>query len=196
MVTTREAASSIFGAYRLAFLDRSGLHYLDGTPEGALRSFYAALICAPAAILVLLMQQWPEFQQTPLLRFIAVEGLGYVVDWAGYALAIFYACRLFGRLERYPQYLSAYNWAQVIEAAVLLPAVALAQSDLLPDGVGDGLVSLVLVAILVYEWFIARVALDIGRLAAAGVVVLSMVVIFIIDTTVHDMLVGAPIPPA
>ena len=37
-LTARETVYSIFGAYRLAMLDKSGLGYLDRSPEGAIRS--------------------------------------------------------------------------------------------------------------------------------------------------------------
>ena len=49
-LTARETVYSIFGAYRLAMLDKSGLSYLDRSPEGAIRSFYAALIVLPALL--------------------------------------------------------------------------------------------------------------------------------------------------
>ena len=47
MITMAETVRSVFGVYRLARFDRSGLAFLDGTPTGAARSFYCALLLLP-----------------------------------------------------------------------------------------------------------------------------------------------------
>jgi len=43
----REALLSLYGAWRLALLDKRGLELFDKTPAGAIRSFSAALLVAP-----------------------------------------------------------------------------------------------------------------------------------------------------
>ena len=77
-LTARETVYSIFGAYRLAMLDKTGLSYLDRSPEGAIRSFHAALIVLPAYAVLVVLRLWDVLPEVSLLRFITVEGLAYV----------------------------------------------------------------------------------------------------------------------
>ena len=55
MLSAREAAASLYGAYRLARQDAGGLDYFDTSLEGFWRSFYAAaFIAQPFALLLAL----------------------------------------------------------------------------------------------------------------------------------------------
>src|SRR3546814_9955248 len=44
----------VFGAWLLARLDATGAQYLDESPQAALRSFFAALLVAPAVTVTVL----------------------------------------------------------------------------------------------------------------------------------------------
>ncbi|QQP88676.1 hypothetical protein IGS68_22055 [Skermanella sp. TT6] len=187
-LTAREAVYSIFGAYRLALLDKTGLSYLDRTPEGALRSFYAALIVLPAYAVLVALRLWDVLPQVSLLRFITVEGLAYVISWSAFPLAMFHISGLLDRSSRYFDFLSAYNWSSVIQMGVYLPVVAVSDSGLVPGSLGEGMVLIVTLLVLIYQWFIARTTLDISGGAAAGVVLLDMVLAVFITGTADGML--------
>jgi hypothetical protein len=187
-LTAREAVYSIFGVYRLALLDKSGLSYLDRSPEGALRSFYAALIVLPAYALLVILRLWDILPEVSLFRFIAVEGLAYVISWTAFPLVMFYISGLLDRSGRYFEFLSAYNWSSVIQMGLYLPVVAIADSGLVPEGLGEGLVLIVTMLVLLYQWFIARTTLDINGGSAAGVVLLDMILAVFITGTADGML--------
>ena len=123
-LTAREVVYSIFGAYRLAMLDKTGLNYLDRSPEGAIRSFNAALIVLPAYAVLVVLRLWDVLPDVSLLRFVTVEGLAYVISWTAFPLAMFHISGLLDRSERYFDFLSAYNWSSVIQMGVYLPVVA------------------------------------------------------------------------
>ena len=127
-LTARETVYSIFGAYRLAMLDKSGLSYLDRSPEGAIRSFYAALIVLPAYAVLVVLRLWDVLPEVSLLRFITVEGLAYVISWTAFPLVMFHISGLLDRSARYFDFLSAYNWSSVIQMGLYLPVVAIADS--------------------------------------------------------------------
>ena len=55
-----------------------------------------------------------------------------------------------------------------------LPAVLLAESGLLPGGVAEGVVFGAMMAMLTYQWFVLRTALDIAGVAAAVLVLLDL----------------------
>lgn len=190
MLTTREAALSIFGAYRLARFDPTGMQYLESTPEGALRSFYAALIVLPGYIFLVLISQWDLLQQVSLLSFTLVEGIGYVVRWTAYALVMFHVARYLDRGDRYPAFLCAYNWSAVIQVTLLVLAFVLSLGKLVPDGVGEGLVVIASVGVLIYQWFITRTALQVGGFMAFALVVLDLVLTEFITGLTEAMLLG------
>jgi hypothetical protein len=187
-LTARETVYSIFGAYRLAMLDKSGLSYLDRSPEGAIRSFYAALIVLPAYVVLVVLRLWDVLPEVSLLRFVTVEGLAYVISWTAFPLVMFHIAGLLDRSARYFDFLSAYNWSSVIQMGLYLPVVALADSGLMPEGLGEGLVLVVTMLVLMYQWFIARTTLDINGGSAAGVVLLDMILAVFITGTADGML--------
>lgn len=187
MLTAREAAYSLFGAYRMAMLDPSGMQYFDRTPEGALRSFYAALLALPGYALLLILRLWPEMQATPLPRFVAVEGIAYIVSWTAFALTMVHVTRFLDRADRYVGFLCAYNWSAVIQTALYVPTVVIAEIAL-PGALGDGLVLGVMMAMLAYQWFIARTALEVGGGIAAAIVMLDLVFSIMINGVADGML--------
>jgi hypothetical protein len=187
-LTARETVYSIFGAYRLAMLDKSGLSYLDRSPEGAIRSFYAALIVLPAYAVLVVLRLWDVLPEVSLLRFVTVEGLAYVISWTAFPLVMFHISGLLDRSGRYFDFLSAYNWSSVIQMGLYLPVVAIADSGLIPVGLGEGLVLIVTMLVLMYQWFIARTTLDINGGSAAGVVLLDMILAIFITGMADGML--------
>ena len=48
MPDRQEVLSALYGAYRLAWFDVSGMTFLNLTVEGFWRSFFAAVLVAPA----------------------------------------------------------------------------------------------------------------------------------------------------
>jgi hypothetical protein len=187
-LTARETVYSIFGAYRLAMLDKTGLSYLDRSPEGAIRSFHAALIVLPAYAVLVVLRLWDVLPDVSLLRFVTIEGLAYVISWTAFPLVMFHISGLLDRSGRYFDFLSAYNWSSVIQMGLYLPVVAIADSGLIPEGLGEGLVLVVTMLVLMYQWFIARTTLDINGGTAAGIVLLDMILAVFITGTADGML--------
>jgi hypothetical protein len=191
MITAKEAAAGVYGAYRLALLDRLGLHYFDATVEGFWRSFYAAAIVAPGyAILVMLrLAEMPV--QAGSMRVFLIESIAYVISWTAFPLAMFYVCQMIDRGDRFIRYIVAYNWSSVVQMAAFLPVATLAASGALPDPLGSVLTMLVTLAVLFYQWFIARTALEIPGPGAAGIVLLDIILSVIITGFADSMLRSA-----
>lgn len=170
MSRAREAAYALFGAYRLAHLDPSGLQYFNATVQGFWRSFLAALIVAPgyAILIALELGQSPDAASLDWGHIALVQTIAYVISWTAFPVALHYLTALIDRHEEYVGYIVAYNWAAVIQMGVLLPAAAL--QAMIPGDVGGLIMLPVVIATAFYQWFIARTALRIGRGAAAGIV--------------------------
>ncbi len=181
MITAREASTAIYGAWRLARYDADGMRYFDNTVENFWRSFYAALIVLPAyGVLVLLRVGDLEVASGPL-AILAVESLSYVIGWTAFPLAMFYLARAIDRDRFFCRYIAAYNWAAAIQIAVFLIMAAITHSGLLPAGLTAMITVAVIVAIMAYQWFIARVGLEASAGAALGIVLLDLIISLVIE---------------
>jgi hypothetical protein len=179
MLSVRELAASLYGAYRLARFDASGLRFFDTSPAGAGRSFYAAAIVAPFYGLMLTVAS-PQ-GDINYLRFGFIEGTAYVLSWVAYPVIIEWLTRLLGCRERFEGYLAAYNWSMVLQNVAIFPVAMLVGLGMITLEVGQLLWFGVFLAILFYIGFIARIALEISLFTAAGLVVLDVLLSALID---------------
>lgn len=183
-----EIATSLYGAWRLAWLDRAGSNFFNATDEGFWRSFFAAVLVAPGHIVLLMMGLAEEPQSTGLSHILAVQGFAYVIAWTSFPLVMFYLARNLDRSADYMRYIVAYNWAQVLEILFYLPVLALVESGVLADSLASLLDFAAKVAILGYEWFIAVAVLRLSRFPAAGVVFVALALNILISVFAHAMI--------
>jgi hypothetical protein len=170
------------GAFLLARGQAHGAMLIESTPEGAARSFWAAAICLPG-FLALLLLDWADGPPAAgaghalLVQLIAHGG-----GWAGFAVASHALAQAAGRGAEWPHFIAAWNWSQVVQYLLLL---AVSLPPLL--GLPRPLASALAVATLGYQlwlvWFLARTTLRSPGLAIAalgldllvGVVVAALV---------------------
>ena len=170
-------AAGLRGGFRLGRGDASGLGLIDATPEGALRSFWAAAICLPA-FLALRLLSWSTTGGPAgggVARRLAAELIGYAAAWAGFALASRPVAEVFGRRNRWPQFLAAWNYANVVQYLVLL-ALTVPTALGLPGWLANGLGLAAVGYALWLEWFVARAALQLGGGQAVALVALDLVI--------------------
>jgi hypothetical protein len=169
----REIVSSLYGAWRLARFDPGGMAFFDTTPEGFWRSFFAAVIVAPAYLVVVLFSGDGDPHADPL-RFGLAQTIGYILSWVVFPLVMEWLSRRLGCRRRYPSYIIAYNWAAVIEHLLLLPVLLITANGLLPAGAGHILWLLTIAFVLAYAWFVTRTALSVPAATAAAIVALDI----------------------
>jgi len=176
MAAWREVSIGMYGAWRLARLDRSAIALFDRSMEGVWRSFIAAAICYPGfLILVTLRLESAQLEQSGLLHIWLVETIGYVIAWCAFPLLVFRFCRFLGREAQGFDFIIAYNWSQILQTALLLVVAGLVAGAPMTAEVAAILDLVAYLAILFYEWFIAKVALDAGGLVATAVVLIDIV---------------------
>jgi hypothetical protein len=157
-----EIAFALHGSIQLARLDAGGLTLFNRTVAGFWRSFYAAGLVAPLHIYVLLAARELADSADPL-RVITVETISYVIGWLAYPFVMLLVVDLLGRRERYFDYMVPYNWTSVPVAVALAMVVTVAALSPMLGGV---LYLLLMLARLIYQWFIARVSLRIASMPA------------------------------
>jgi hypothetical protein len=167
--------AGIAGAFLLGRGRTEGLALMESTPDGAWRSFAAALICLPA-FLAIRVFAWSGIGAPDggFLRGFAAELIGYTIAWTAFALLSLPIAQSWGRAAAWPRFMAAWNWTNIVQYLVLLALM-------LPGALGlpVGLARLLTFAGLAYavwlEWFIGRHALGVSPGRAAMLVGLDLV---------------------
>lgn len=182
-----EATQSLYGALRLAHLDPSAMRYFNVSPAGFWRSFYAAVLVAPFYALLLAMA-YPTMENPPdAVRFASAEAIAYVVAWVAYPLVIAALADRLDRSDRFVGYMVAYNWSAVLQNALFIPVNMMLIAGVLDPQAGFLLWLVAFSLIMVYIWFIARTALALSPMGAAGIVCIDVVLNLMISSVAETM---------
>ena len=171
-----EVQLAVGGALRLARGDRRGLGFFDASIDGFWRSFRAGLICYPLYLLLLSFRiagsRWAASGAVPIL---ATETIAYVISWVAFPLLMLPLARWLDRDDRFLPFMVAYNWSQIPQAVLFVLIGLDGATGLLPPPVVQAAGMLAVIAVLVYQWFIARVALAVTGAQATLVVIIDVV---------------------
>jgi hypothetical protein len=172
-----ELRHAIKGSLLLARGDRAGLDHFDRALDGFWHSFRAAALVYPLFLLLLTMRVSAARWEAAGGWFVVVviESIGYVIGWTIFPLVMIGVTRWLGREARYFDFMAAYNWCQLPEGVLALVVALVVQSGALPGTAGRLVEVAAALAVLLYEWFIARAALETSRSAAALVVLVDVV---------------------
>lgn len=171
-----EVRLALGGALRLAVGDRRGLGFFDTSLDGFWRSFRAAAICFPLyLILVAFRVSADQWARSGVPVVLVVETIDYVISWAAFPLLILPLARLIGRENRFVAFMVVYNWSQIPQTLLFAIVTLDAASGLLTPGSVAFARLAAAVAVLVYEWYIARVTLAITGAQATLVVIADLV---------------------
>jgi len=192
MPTLREVSLALYGAWRLAWRDPAAMACFERTVPGVIRSFWAAAICYPGFVLLQLIQiDASQSDASQLFRLMLVATIAYIAGWAAYPLIALPFCRWLASEERALGFIAAYNWSQVLQTAAVLPVPVIGAFHVFaPESIAFAAIA-IYVGLLVYEWFIARIALDAGALAATALVLLDVVLTALLSQ-VTSVMVGQP----
>jgi len=179
VITVQEISAGLYGAWRLAQGDKSGRAYFNASAQGAKRSFYAALIALPITTVLLFLDFSHREIDAPAARVALVFLLAFALDWAAFPLVVLRLTPMMGCDTHILRYISALNWARILEPVILMPAAM--ASVLGAQGLGTLLSLILVITVLVYYWFVAKIALEVTGPQAAFLVGLNFVMGIIIS---------------
>jgi len=116
-----------------------------------------------------------EWQASGGWRIVMVETIGYVIAWVAFPLLMLNVVRWIGRAHRFFDFMVPYNWCQVPQSALFVVVGLVSAGGVLSNQASEAMDIAAAIATLVYEWFIARVALDTTGLVAVFVVLVDLV---------------------
>jgi branched-subunit amino acid transport protein AzlD len=171
-----EVRLALVGALRLAKGDRGGLSCFDRSLDGFWRSFRAAVIAYPLYLMLLMMRVTiAEWERSGGFYIIGVETIAYVVAWVAFPLAMLTVTRWINRSHRFFDFMVPYNWSQLPQSALFVLVGLQAESQAVSVQPAQVIEIAAAIAVLAYEWFVARVALETTAAAAALVVLVDLV---------------------
>jgi hypothetical protein len=171
-----EVRLALTGALRLARGDRRGLACFDASLDGFWRSFRAAVLGYPLYLILLLTRVTEaEWSRSGVFRVVSVETIDYVINWVAFPLAMVSVTRWLGCAPRYFGFVTVYNWCQLPEMALFVIVALEARGGLLSATATQAIQVAAAVAVLVYEWYIARITLETTAPGAAAVVLVNLV---------------------
>ncbi len=180
-------AAALYGAWRLARFDPRGQDHFDATVAGFWRSFQAAVIVAPAYVFLILVNLDQPFITAGAVRLTLVESLAYVISWTAIPLVMVSLAQRLNREDNYIRFIVAHNWANVLQVALFLPAAFIAHMF---GPTTQFLTLAAMVAIFIYQWYVARTVLDITRFQAVGIVLVNLFLDIVITVIANGMVTG------
>ena len=172
MPSQREIINALFGSWRLMRFDADGMNWFDLSIAGFWRSFFAALPVAPFFALLVYFDFSRQTDSFDVGQETLVTIVVYAVGWTIVPVIMVLVTKLLGTGRNFVPMMVAYNWTTVpqiiIQALAALPgAIGLISVEL-----SGAVLFTVVIYILVFEWFVIRIALQTTAMTAAGIVLL------------------------
>jgi len=173
MTPLAEIHAGLSNVWAILKFDAQAPKRFDNTPGGVARSFLAAVVGLPIYLLVLKGSFAAMVPSPGLLNFLPTMLLYYVIEWMIWPNLMDGVSRWLGCSRFYCRYIGAYNWFALAQMLLMLPyqIAMLTPGFSLPGIAAIGLFATL--AFALYEWFIARHALEISGRAAFALVMLN-----------------------
>ena len=171
MLTLRELALSLQGAWLLAKRDPGGMNWFDISMGGFWRSFWAALVAFPFYLLLMAIPSPEPVYAASSGEIFTVRCVGYVLAWMAFPLVAIPLTRLVDRSTFYVPLIIALNWVSVIQSAIM--TVAILASFALPDAMAQFITLTGYGVVLYYAYFVTRVSLNVGIGTAIAFVIIG-----------------------
>ena len=160
--------------------DVAGRGYFNYTVVGFWRSFFAAIAALPVFLVLALVHAWSL--EGPIFPEVQLSVLRYATGWFIYPLVVLVLVKVLNRTANYVSYIITINWLAVPQW-VLAGAVGVV-GHATGSEVGNLLAICLLMLLVYYDFFIARIMLNLTAGKAALVVLIGMLVAMLLDIVI------------
>ncbi|MGF1560729.1 MAG: hypothetical protein ACFB3T_00960 [Geminicoccaceae bacterium] len=181
-----ELALGLRGAWRLARFDTGGMDDFTLTLAGFWRSFIAALLVLPGYAILVGEEMVAREADIGFWRIIMVEGGVYVLGWVLFPLVAMLLTRLLDLSHRFVPLIVASNYAAVWQTLAFVVVAAFAR--FVPGDLSTLALLAVVIAVLTYQWFVTRTALQTQGPTAFGIVMVDLLLSGLLGGTANSLL--------
>lgn len=173
---TARVGAALHGAFLLARGRADGLLLIAAPPGAAMaaagRSFWAMAVCLPAFLCLHLLDWTADGVPAEPAAGLALDVLGYVISWVGFALLSHRLAGPLGRAALWPRFIATWNWCNVVQYMMMVTA-GLAALLGLPPLLAQTVWLVAAGWALWLEWYATRLALAVPSGTAAVLVALD-----------------------
>jgi hypothetical protein len=114
--------------------DRGGIGKLaSGTNAGLVASFLIPGILLLPGYAYLAAERFEALKIEPALaELLTIEPLGYLIGWTLFPVLSHLYCQRTGKLHDWYDYIAAYNWSNILQMGLYLPASLIADTGMAP----------------------------------------------------------------
>lgn len=182
-------ASGLQAALLFARGRADGLRYIDPEHASAASSFWALPVTLPAVVCITLINWLEAGVPTHAGPALGLDIMAFTLGWIGYAVLTFELMRYIGAAKRWPRFIAAWNWCNVVENLLLvfgsIPALLGA-----PPIIAEASALFAFGWALWVEWFAIRLSLQSNWLVAAWLVLLDQAMGLTLAIVAYQMVHG------
>jgi hypothetical protein len=175
MVSAKEIAWSLYGAYKIARLDPNASQYFNISATGFYRSFVALILALPFFLIENSIDYKKIETATAFVPFLIILGIALAVSWLTYLFAAGIITRLMGIFQKFTVFVIVYNWSQLALIVVWLP-ISIISTGFLGAELSTVASLVFIVATYVYLWRVLKITLEIPGSLAAGFAFLEFII--------------------
>ena len=187
-MNAKEIAKILHGFFLIIKLDNRFVKFFDNNEKYFWKSFYAALIVAPLQV----FYEWGVYikldEKPPLIRIIPIETLEYIILWFFFPLVMTHIIKAINREEKYFNYIITYNWFQMGLSITIMPFRILSVFNLIPLTIGTLFETIIFIAYIFYNVFIAREILRLTNGPSFSIILINILLTLLITQIILSML--------
>jgi hypothetical protein len=185
-MASRESLLGLAGALRLLRLDAGGMACFTDSDAAIAQSFRVYLLVFPLSMAMSALLGDPALPLLGWPLYLALEGVKMAANVVGFLLVASHLALAMGHGRRIGLMVVAYNWSQLVSAAVyaLFITISLGLSGGTEDGqraVNGGLI-VPMLWLLVYGWYVLRQSLACNGLLASVLLLADVTINLLINS--------------
>ena len=187
-MNAKEIAKILHGFFLIIKLDNRFINSFHNNEKYFWKSFYAALLVAPLQI----FYEWGIYikleEKPSLIRIIPIETLEYIILWFFFPLVMTYVIKAINREEKYFKYIITYNWFQMGLSITIMPFIILSIFNFIPLTIGTLFETLIFIAYIFYNVFIAREIFKLTNGPSFSIVLIDILLTLLITQIIISIL--------
>lgn len=186
MPTTNEIIAALIGVWKIARRDPTAMQGFEFSADAFWRSFAAIIFTIPF-YLVFITAEWRMIADAgiavsnSMTEYALIELLSYAAFWVLYPLAMIGVCRVFSLTGAFAAYITVYNWATVLVAALISLPYVLFSLGIASGEAAAFMILIAFITTLMYRWQIALTVFATTPSIAGAIIGVELVLAFAIN---------------